>query len=255
MMPIPSLVSKPGWPNYSNVILLFDTSTPTGFLLVGGGARVLASATWQAEQSHSQKLIPQVRIALEMAGITESSLTHIAVGAGPGSFTGLRVALATAKGLAISLGLPIVAIPSLELFAAGVDVETGTIASTSDAFRGELYLGIYEKSGPALSLVGEIRSVTPERAIESIKELGKPAVMTGTGYQRYQPLFDAAFLPLPLGEGRLSAGILAEGEGEAHLTGLLHLAEHYVQEGRITDPAAVLPFYVREAEAVEKLKK
>lgn len=224
------------------MILLFDTSTPTGFLLVGQGARVLASASWQAEQSHSQKLIPQARIALEMAGITAAELTGIAVGVGPGSFTGLRVALSTAKGLAIALGLPIVAIPSLELFAAGIEVDTATIAATSDAFRGELYLGIYEKSGPVLSLVGEIRSVAPERAIEMIQAVGKPVLLTGTGYRRYQALFDAAF-PQP------------HGEGDAQWAGRLHLVEHYVQEGRVIDPSAVLPFYVREAEAVEKLKK
>lgn len=229
------------------MILLFDTSTPKGLLLVGSDDHVLSSASWIAEQSHSQKLIPETRVALEMAGISAADVTHIAVGVGPGSFTGLRVAISTAKGLGISLGVPIVAIPSLKLFAAGSGVESGTIASTSDAFRGELYLGIYEKSGPTLSRVGEIRSLSPDRAIESIQALGKPVTLTGTGYRRYQSTFDSAFPPLQLGEGR--------GEGEVHLLGLLHLAEHYIQEGRVTDPADVMPFYVREAEAVEKQKK
>lgn len=227
------------------MILLFDTSTPTGLLLVGDNGRVLASATWLAEQSHSQKLPPKIQIALEMAGIPSSHLTHIAVGTGPGSFTGLRVAMATAKGLAISLGLPVVAIPSLELFAAGSGVEEGVIASTSDAFRGEIYLGIYERNGAALSLVGGVRSLTPECTVESIKSLGKPAVMTGTGYRRYQALFDSA-IPPPSVRPAVS-------NGGFHLVGLLHLAEQYVRKGRITDPAEVLPFYVREAEAVEKM--
>lgn len=247
MMPILFLVSKHGWPSSSNVILLFDTSTPKGLLLVGGNGRVFSSATWVAEQSHSQKLIPQTRIALEMAGISASDLTHIAVGAGPGSFTGLRVALATAKGLAISLGLPLVAVPSLEFFASEVALESGVVASTCDAFRGELYLGIYKKSGATLSLLNEICSVTPEMAIEKIRAMGTQVVLTGTGYKRYQTLFDAAFAPHSLKN--------EQGEGAVYFEGMLLLAEHHIHEGRITDPADVLPFYVREAEAVEKLNK
>lgn len=223
------------------MILLFDTSTPAGLLLVGYRGQVLSSATWTAEQSHSQKLAPQIQIALEMAGITTSDVTHVAVGIGPGSFTGLRVALATAKGLGIALGVPLVALPSLVLFAAGRTAGEGNIAATSDAFRGELYLGIYEASGAELSLVGEIRSLTPERAIDAIRALGRPVTLTGTGYQRYQGLFDTAFPPSP--------------PQEFAWAGLLRLAEHAIQEGRISTPAEVLPLYVREAEAVEKQKR
>lgn len=175
-----------------------------------------------------------------MAGITSSDVTHVAVGVGPGSFTGLRVALSTAKGLGIALGVPLVAIPSLALFAAGCGAGDGVIAATCDAFRGELYLGVYETSGAALSLLGEIRSQTPERAIDAIRALGRPVTLTGTGYHRYQSLFDAAFPQPP-----------------AHpfsWAGPLRLAEQAIQEGRISTPADVLPLYVREAEAVEKQK-
>ncbi len=222
------------------MILLFDTSTPTGLLLVGDSGCVLASSTWSAEQSHSQKLPPQIRLALETTGITFADLTHIAVGVGPGSFTGLRVALATAKGLGIALKLPIVAIPSLEFFAAGIAIEDVCIASTTDAFRGEIYLGIYEKRGAALSTIGEVCSLRPGCAIEAIRAIGKPVVVTGTGYRRYPSLFDAVFPPHAT-------------EGP-RFPGILRLAEHHVLQGRIIDPAAVLPYYVREAEAVEKKK-
>lgn len=221
------------------MILLFDTSTPTGFLLLGKDGRVSASATWQAEHSHSQKLPPQILAALEAAGANFKDLTHIAVGIGPGSFTGLRVALATAKGLGVSLGIPIAGIPSLELFAAGCAAETNYIVPTTDAFRGEIYVGVYERG--TVRPVSEIQSLTPEHAIEAIRRLQKPVTLTGTGYTRYKSLFDAA-----LSQQVTPLSVATD------LAAMLKLAEGRISKSRFSDAAEIQPYYVREAEAVEK---
>lgn len=245
------------------MILLFDTSTPTGLLVLGKQGRVLSSATWVVvsasrlqpfphppsiagspvsvtEKSHSQKLQPQIELALRQAGITLSQLTHIAVGIGPGSFTGLRVALATAKGLGVALGIPMVAIPSLALFAAGCVTDADTIISTTDAFRNEIYVATYQRElSPA-----ETKSMTPSHAIEQIQKIHGPLTLIGSGYLRYKAQFDEAL------QGRQVSPT-----SELHFPGMLALAERYIRQGDLSNPASLQPYYVRDAEAVEKRRK
>lgn len=229
------------------MILLFDSSTPTGMLVLGKQGRVLSSATWTTEQSHSQKLQPQIDAALKHAGVAFSQLTHIAVGIGPGSFTGLRVALATAKGLGVALDIPIVAIPSLELFAAGCSAGTDYIMSTTDAFRGEVYVGIYDRV--TLKPVSEIRSMTPTLAIETIRNLQKSVTLIGTGYTRYKTQFDTAGVKYSL--FTFTEAIPSKVKNQ-YLTPLLKLVETYISKGHSSNPADIQPYYVRDAEAVEK---
>lgn len=251
MMPIRSLASNSGLGNSSSdaMILLFDTSTPTGYLALGDSSRVLAHAMWQAEQSHSRQLPPQIQSALAHGGITAAELTHIAVGIGPGSFTGLRVALATAKGLAISLNIPIVTLTSLKLFAAACRATTPQVVATTDAFRGELYIGIYEQtvgegSTRSFKQKQDVLSMTPDAAIEILRQLRDPFTVTGSGFARYESQFTNALGPIPYVP-------LAEPD----FAGMLTVASKHVQENRFADPAAILPYYVRQAEAVEKQRK
>ncbi len=228
------------------MILLFDTSTPTGYLALGDEKRVLATATWQAEQSHSRELPPQTNTALASAGMSIKDLTHLCVGIGPGSFTGLRVALATAKGLGIATGIPIIAIPSLTIFAAFSQTTTPYIVSTTDAFRGELYVGIFQHTaGPRpYHLVGEILSMPPTRAIEIIRNLDAPFTAIGTGMTRYATEFKNALGDFPI-----------TSLTTPYFAGALQLAATYARDNRYQDPAVIQPFYVRQAEAVEKRRK
>ena len=231
------------------MILLFDTSTPTGYLALGDGTRVLAQATWQAEQSHSRQLPPHIQAALAQTAVTTADLTHIAVGIGPGSFTGLRVALATAKGLAVTLNIPIVAVTSLKLFAAACRATTPQIVATTDAFRGELYMGIYEQvtgEGTVRSFKQnqEVLSMTPDNAIETIRQLSDPFTVTGSGFARYASQFTNALGPMPFVPLT-----------DPDFAGMLGVAIEHIKEARFADPAAILPYYVRHAEAIEKQRK
>ncbi len=103
--------------------LALDTSTPLGSVCVGVGSRVVAGGVIRGQGSHSSDLIPAIGVVLEDAGTELSGLVGLVVGAGPGSFTGVRVAAATAKGLAHALGIPLWAVSSLEAGAAAVDIE------------------------------------------------------------------------------------------------------------------------------------
>ncbi len=102
--------------------LALDTSTSVGSVCVAVGGRVVARELIHGQGSHSSDLIPTIAGVLEAAGTDSSELTGLVVGAGPGSFTGVRVAAATAKGLAHALGIPLWAVSSLEAGAATVDI-------------------------------------------------------------------------------------------------------------------------------------
>jgi tRNA threonylcarbamoyladenosine biosynthesis protein TsaB len=102
--------------------LAMDTSTSVGSVCVGVGSRVVAQRVIHGQGSHSADLIPTIGGVLTEAGVDLSELAGLVVGAGPGSFTGVRVAAATAKGLAHALNIPLWAVSSLEAGAAAVDI-------------------------------------------------------------------------------------------------------------------------------------
>ncbi len=105
------------------VYLALDTSTTLGSVCVGIGSRVVARRVMHGQGSHSSDLIPTIGEVLQEAGADLSELAGLVVGAGPGSFTGVRVAAATAKGLAHALDIPLWAVSSLEAGAAAVDID------------------------------------------------------------------------------------------------------------------------------------
>ena len=113
-------MSARAWSSEGRYVAL-DTSTSQGSVGMGVGSRVVARREIHGQGSHSSDLIPTIGGVLEEAGVGLTELDGLVVGAGPGSFTGVRVAAATAKGLAHALGIPLWAVSSLEAGAAGVD--------------------------------------------------------------------------------------------------------------------------------------
>ena len=105
------------------IYLALDTSSFLGSVCLAEGSRVIAEMVIRGQGSHSSDLIPTIDGVLQEAGVDSSELAGLVVGAGPGSFTGVRVAAATAKGLAHALDIPLWAVSSLEAGAAAVDIE------------------------------------------------------------------------------------------------------------------------------------
>ena len=115
--------------------MAFDTSTPLGSVAVGFGTDVLARTALRRQGAHSSDLVPRIEQTLEEGGVDLKELTGLVVGSGPGSFTGVRVAAATAKGLAQALDVRLWAVSSLEAGAAAVDAPWVPL---SDGPRAEL---------------------------------------------------------------------------------------------------------------------
>ncbi len=125
--------------------LAIDTSTDTASLALVQDGEVLAELTWRCGQNHTVQLLPHLAHLLDKTEANLQSLSGIIVARGPGSFNGLRVGIGTAKGLAFSLGIPIVGISTLEV-AAYQHAETGLpICPILNAGRGEIATAIYQK--------------------------------------------------------------------------------------------------------------
>lgn len=103
-------------PDDARVVLAFDTATSVVVVALGtAGGRLLAEDAWPADHRHGETLLPRIARLLEASGVDRSAIEAVGVGTGPGAFTGLRVGLATAKGLAAGLGVPIVGVSTGEL--------------------------------------------------------------------------------------------------------------------------------------------
>jgi len=114
---------------------------------VAGPEGVLAEARLVTTEGHSRWLLPAVEVLLRGLGLEASALDVFAVTTGPGSFTGLRVGLGSVQGLALASGRPCVGLPTLDVLAGAAAGSSGTIVAVIDAFRGEVYSGVYDAAG------------------------------------------------------------------------------------------------------------
>jgi tRNA threonylcarbamoyl adenosine modification protein YeaZ len=127
------------------VLLAIDTSTDTASLALAQHETVLAELTWRSKQNHTTQLLPNLNYLFSITGANAKLLRAIIVAQGPGSFNGLRVGVSSAKGLAFSLGIPIVGVNSLEM-AAYQYAETGLpVCAIFNAGRSEVAAATYQK--------------------------------------------------------------------------------------------------------------
>lgn len=126
------------------MLLAIDTSTRTVGIAIYDGIQVLCENTWTSHDYHTVELAPAVHDTLARAGVDIQNLKLLAVATGPGSFTGLRIGMALAKGIALARHLPIIGIPTLEIVAESQPVSPGfTLAAILQAGRGRLAVGWY----------------------------------------------------------------------------------------------------------------
>ena len=242
-------------------VLALDTSTPICAVAVLDGERVLAEDDRASEARHGEVLLPRVRAVLAAAGVAPDALELVAVGIGPGSFTGLRTGLASAKGLSLALSLPLRAVCSLRALAAGLSGDAvpadALRIATLDAGKGELFLAAFAGDDPlAVPLLAPLRA-TPEEAearlhelAESARSRGVAVRLCGSGARRHPGLLGALGPLAAPGAVPSSSTALAEpafdtprGRHVARL-GLAHFAA----EGP-SDLATLVPSYLRDSDA------
>jgi tRNA threonylcarbamoyl adenosine modification protein YeaZ len=176
-------------------VLGIETSTDQGSVALVEDEKILGELLWNLPRSHSQKLIPSIEALLRIVGIDLKEIEAICVGLGPGSFTGLRVGLSVAKGLAFTLGAKIVGIPSFDALAWDFK-ESDSLCILSDAKRGLLFFGFYQKG----KRIGDLKALRPEEVLSFLKDKKKVTLM-GDGAFLYRSMFekeDLLIYPTPV---------------------------------------------------------
>ncbi|WP_203338719.1 tRNA (adenosine(37)-N6)-threonylcarbamoyltransferase complex dimerization subunit type 1 TsaB [Nocardioides limicola] len=210
------------------MLLAFDTATPLVTVAVANGSDVLAESVAVTPMKHGEQLAPQIEAVLAEAGVHRTALTAIAVGVGPGPFTGLRVGLVTARTLGHVLDVPVHGVCSLDVLAVEA-VATGTVsgdfAVATDARRKEVYTARYDGTG--------VRRRGPEvlRPLDAATDL--PVV--GEGARLYPDAFGHAVAPI-----RPSAGWLARAVAESRVE-LLGPEPLYLRRPDAVAPGPVRP--------------
>lgn len=179
-------------------VLAIDTATEVLSIALGNEGTLLDELGIDAGRSHLELLLPAVQKLLAANGFAISDLDAIAVGTGPGTFSGLRVGIATARGLAQALGIPVAAADTLEALARELAGRPGSegmdLLPLVDARRGEVFSRIYrKKTGSELTPVSETMCLDPETLLDRlIREHGRRLLAAGNGALAYFPVFDAA---------------------------------------------------------------
>ena len=206
---------------------------------------VLASFMTNHQKTHSETLLPMIGQITQMTGTDLSSIDAIAVSAGPGSFTGLRIGASTGKGLAFALDKPMIAVPTLDAMAYGCFSSAYVLCPILDARRSEVYTGLYhfegtdfvaDEAGCALPIEEQVK-----RAVALAAALGKEVLYLGDGLSVYEEkirvLTDnrAVFAAPPVR--------LQRAEAVAALGLKLFL------EGKTSDAVTFEPIYLRKSQA------
>ena len=167
-------------------ILAVDTATEacSAALLVGD---TLFSRWEEAPRDHTRKILPMVQAVLDDAGITLNDLDAIAFGRGPGSFTGVRIGISVAQGLAFGAGVPLIGISTLAAMAQGAYRLDGAqqVLTAIDARMNEVYFGRYELIDGRMQLVGDEVVSEPAALVDVRGKLAGPVTCVGTGFETY----------------------------------------------------------------------
>lgn len=160
-------------------ILGIETSTLVSSVALVTEDTLLAEITLQTKKTHSELLMPHIDKILRMAGINKADLKGIAVSIGPGSFTGLRIGLATAKALAYAMKIPIVGVPTLEALAYGCPVPGAILAPMLDAQKGNIYQALFQWQDGKLTEVMPVTVMDIHEALHKLTEYQAPVLVMG----------------------------------------------------------------------------
>lgn len=208
---------------------------------------LLAEYTVNFKKTHSQTLLPMVEEIVSMVDLDLKEIDAIAVSAGPGSFTGLRIGSATAKGLGLVLQKPIIPVPTTQGIAANLYGTEGILCPLMDARRNQVYTGLYRYGKNGFEIVEDQMAVQVEEIIEKVNALGEPVTYLGDGADAFAEVLAEkttvpySFAPMHLGKQR--AGALAARAAELYKNGVFQSADEHE------------PDYLRLSQAERELKE
>ena len=232
-------------------ILALDSSGLVASVAIASEEALLAEYTINYKRTHSQTLLPMLDEIIRMADLDISDIDAIAVSAGPGSFTGLRIGSATAKGPGLALDKPIIPIPTVDGLAYNLYGTDKMVCPIMDARRDQVYTGLYEFIDDRLNVISPQKALSIDELVEEINQIGRETIFLGDGVPIHRERIenkmknDYEFAPIHMNRQR--AGAIAA------------LGLQYYRLGQVESADQHQPVYLRmsqaERERAEKLNK
>lgn len=227
-------------------ILAIDGSGLVASVAITDGGELLGEYTTNFKKTHSETLLPMVDALVSMLDVELASIDAIAVAGGPGSFTGLRIAAATAKGLGMALNKPIISVPTVDGMAYNMWSSANIICPIMDARRGQVYTGLYkfDAEGNMITVLPQCADAF-EHIAQIINDNGCAVTFLGDGVPVFRDMIAEiikvpySFAPAHMNRQRASA--------------IAALAEILYANGEFESAAEHRPIYLRQSQAEREL--
>lgn len=222
-------------------ILALDSSGLVASVAILEDEKLLAEYTVNYKKTHSQTLLPMLDTVAQMIELDLNTLDAIAIASGPGSFTGLRIGSATAKGLGLALDKPLIEVPTIDALAYNLYDSDKIICPIMDARRSQVYTGIYDYEDHKLRRLEDQMAITVSDLADKLNALGREVIFLGDGVDVYRELLDKlltiphSYAPAHVNKQRAAA--------------VGALGEVYYNEGTFVNADAHQPEYLRKSQA------
>jgi len=227
------------------MILAIDSSSLVASVAIMNEDVMIAEYTTNLKKTHSQTLLPMIDEIFKMTGVDKRETKAVAVTCGPGSFTGLRIGGATAKGIALAYDIPIIPVPTLEAMAYNFNYSDKIICPIMDARRNQVYTGVYRCRKNELEVISDTRAMDINDLLNELKGHGEDVVFVGDGIPVYKDVIAES-----LSDKALFAGphMNRQKAGSVGTLGLI-----YLKQGKTVDGDEFAPVYYRLSQA-ERMK-
>jgi len=234
-------MSNDDGPNATRPAVAFETSADFGAVAVGRGPQILEARRLSGPRRHAAEFVPVLAALCRAHDIAPGRIAHVYLSVGPGSFTGLRIGVATARMISFAWGARIVAVPTLEAVAqnaATLDDPPQRVAVILDAKRGNVYAAEFERRGPDYVAASEAAEVSPARFFAA-----RPAgtAVLGEGVPAHREVL-----------GACGVRVLPDHCHPADVQTVYRLGYARAIRGEFVEARSLVPLYVRPPEAEEK---
>ena len=228
-------------------ILAIDSSSMVATVAVVTDGVLTAEYTINHKKTHSQTLLPMIDEIKKNIDLDMNTVDAIAIAGGPGSYTGLRIGSATAKGFGLALNIPIINIPTMDALAYNLFSSSFVICPIMDARREQVYTGIYKFNGTTMEVIKPQCIMMIRDLVKELNNMSQAVMFNGDGVDAYKDIIEEEMTTehyyAPASVNRAKASSLAS------------LAEIYYKEGKTETAAEHAPEYLRLSQAERELKE